>query len=66
MPEYPAVMYHEDGRHTVVSSAGMHKALGDGWTEKPNEKAIAGIRRASGAVSETIVPVTRTVTEPVR
>ena len=65
MADYPMVLYHEDGRHQVVNSAGMHKALGDGWSDKLHPKAIAGIRRAAGSVSEVITPVTRTVSEPV-
>lgn len=67
MPDdYPKVVYHEDGRHTVVNNAEQQKGLGQGWSDKFDpEKHAQALRKASGAIGETILPVTRTRAESV-
>jgi hypothetical protein len=65
MIEYPKHVYHADGGHQVVNGPEAHKALGTGWDAKPNDKHLAAIRKASGAVSEVVVPVTSTRPEKV-
>lgn len=67
MPDdYPRVIYHDDGRHAVVSNAEQHKGMGPGWSDKFDAaKHAQALRKASGAIGETIVPVTRTRAESV-
>jgi hypothetical protein len=66
MPDYPMVLYHEDGRHIVVRNQEQQKGLGAGWSEKFDaDKHGQALRKAAGAVAETIMPVTRTRAESV-
>jgi len=66
MAEYPKTVYHDDGRHAIVTTPESHKQLGPGWTDKYDpEKHAQGLRKAAGAVGETILPVTRTRPESV-
>ena len=46
---FPAVAYHEDGSHKVVANAKEAKALGDGYSDQPNDNTIRNLRKASGA-----------------
>lgn len=65
MPDYPTTLYHENGSSRVVGSAAEAKALGAGWSDELNDNAIQAIRKASGAIAETIVPISRTRAESV-
>ena len=46
---FPAVAYHEDGSHVIVESAEHAKKLGAGYSDKPNDKTVKALRKASGA-----------------
>jgi hypothetical protein len=63
--EYPKHVYHKDGRNQSVPSAEAHKALGNDWSDKVGDQHHEAIRRASGAVSEVITPITRTRPEKI-
>jgi hypothetical protein len=65
MPDFPAYFYHESGQSRVVASAAEAKGLGAGWSDQINDAAIQTIRKAAGAVAETIVPVSRTRAESI-
>jgi hypothetical protein len=66
MTDYPAVVYHDDGRHTVAQNAEHHKSLGQGWSDKFDPaKHGQALRKSAGAVAETVLPVTRTRAESV-
>jgi len=46
---FPAVAYHENGSHEIVSSAEQAKKLGAGYSDKPNDLTMRALRKASGA-----------------
>ena len=54
--KFPAVAYHKDGGHVIVTDATHAKSLGDGYTDKPNEATVKALRKASGASKTDAMP----------